>query len=93
MKRLGIWLAGAALLAACTPTLETMTRAEAIDMCKARASDGARTTTGNLTLGVNSHTGPTFGAGIGINLTPKPYDVTFENCMTELAANGQIVEG
>jgi len=80
-------------LAACTPTLETMTRSEAIASCQAQADDAARVVSGNASAGVNSNTGPSFGLGISINLTPKPRAQTFEACMSELTANGQIVEG
>ncbi len=80
-------------LAACTPTLETMTRSEAVTLCQARADEAARVVSGNVGIGVNSVTGPSFGGGISINLTPKPKAQTFEACMNELAANGQIVEG
>lgn len=79
--------------AACTPTLETMTRNEAINMCQARADEAAQVVSGNASAGVNSNTGPSFGLGISINLTPKPKAQTFESCMSELEANGQIVEG
>ncbi len=80
-------------LAACTPTLHTMTRSEAITMCQARADEAARVVSGSATAGVNSVTGPSFGLGLNINLTPKPKAQTFEACMSELTANGQIVEG
>ena len=80
-------------ISACTPTLETMTRSEAIAMCQARADEAAATTSGNMSFGVNSNTGASFGLGVGINLTPKPKAQTFEACMSELTANGQIVEG
>jgi len=80
-------------IAACTPTLETMSRAEAISMCQAQADEAAQVVSGNGRVGVNSNTGPSFGLGLTINLTPKPRAQTFEACMSELAANGQIVEG
>ena len=80
-------------IAACTPTLETMSRTEAISMCQAQADEAAQVVSGNATAGVNSNTGPSFGLGISINLTPKPRAQTFEACMSELTANGQIVEG
>jgi len=80
-------------VAACTPTLETMSRNEAIAMCQAQADEAAQVVSGNASAGVNSNTGPSFGLGISINLTPKPKAQTFEACMSELAANGQIVEG
>ncbi len=80
-------------IAACTPTLETMSRANAVAMCQAQADEAAQVVSGNATAGVNSNTGPSFGLGISINLTPKPRAQTFEACMSELAANGQIVEG
>ena len=80
-------------IAACTPTLETMTRGDAIVMCRAQADEAAQVVSGSATAGVNSNTGPSFGLGISINLTPKPKAQTFEACMSELAANGQIVEG
>ena len=80
-------------IAACTPTLETMTRSEAIASCQAQADEAAQVVSGNASAGVNSVTGPSFGLGISINLTPKPKAQTFEACMSELTANGQIVEG
>ena len=80
-------------VAACTPTLETMSRSEAISMCQAQAEEAARMLSGNTSGGVNSVTGPSLGLGISINLTPKPRARTFEACMSELTANGQIVEG
>lgn len=80
-------------IAACTPTLETMTRSEAIGMCQAHADEAAQAVSGNASAGVNSVSGPSFGLGISINLTPKPRAQTFEACMSELTANGQIVEG
>ncbi len=80
-------------ISACTPTLQTMTRADAVAMCQAQAVEAARVVSGNTTIGVNSQTGTSFGAGLRINLTPRPQAQTFEACMNELAANGQIVEG
>ncbi|MBL1436957.1 MAG: hypothetical protein COB08_012285 [Rhodobacteraceae bacterium] len=80
-------------VAACTPTLETMTRADAVAMCQAQADEAAQVVSGNATAGVNSNTGPSFGLGLRINLTPKPRAQTFEACMSKLTANGQIVEG
>ncbi len=80
-------------IAACTPTLETMSRADAITMCQAQADEAAQVVSGNASAGINSNTGPSFGLGISINLTPKPKAQTFEACMSELTANGQIVEG
>jgi len=80
-------------IAACTPTLETMSRTEAIAMCQEQADEAAQVISGTGTMGINSNTGPSFGLGISINLTPKPVAQTFEACMSELAANGQIVEG
>ncbi len=91
MKKL-IILSGL-VVAACTPTLNSMTRAEAIDICQAQADEGAQVLSGNASAGVNSLTGPSFGLGLRINLTPKPQAQTFDACMNELAANGQIVEG
>jgi spore coat polysaccharide biosynthesis predicted glycosyltransferase SpsG len=91
MKRI-LFISAAAILAACTTTYETMSRADAVAMCQAQADEAAARTTGNMTLGLNSQTGPSLGFGIGINLTPKPRAQTFESCMNELAANGQIVE-
>jgi len=79
------------LLAACTPTLETMSRSEAIATCQAQADEAAQVVSGNASAGVNSVTGPSFGLGISINLTPKPRAQTFEACMSELTANGQII--
>ncbi len=81
------------VVAACTPTLETMTRAEAIATCQAQADEAAQVVSGSVGGGINSVTGPSFGGGISINLTPKPRAQTFEACMSELTANGQIVEG
>ena len=80
-------------LGACTTTVETMTRNEAITMCQAQADEAARVVSGNASAGVNSNTGPSFGLGLSINLTPKPRAQTFEACMAKLTANGQIVEG
>lgn len=80
-------------LAACTPTLETMSHADAIAMCNAQADEAAQVVSGNATAGVSSISGPSFGLGLTINLTPKPRAQTFEACMSELTANGQIVEG
>ncbi len=91
MKKL-IILSGL-VVAACTPTLNSMTRAEAIDICQAQADEDAQVLSGNASAGVNSLTGPSFGLGLRINLTPKPQAQTFDACMNELAANGQIVEG
>ena len=91
MKRL-ITLSALAI-AACTPTLETMTRSEAIGRCQAQADNAARMVSGNASAGINTITGPSFGLGININLTPTPRAQTFEACMSELTANGQIVEG
>ena len=81
------------ILTACTTTLETMSRTEAINMCQAQADEAAQVVSGNATAGVNSNTGPSFGLGLSINLTPKPRAQTFEACMGKLTANGQIVEG
>lgn len=80
-------------VAACTPTLETMSHADALAMCQAEANEAAQVVSGNATAGVNSNTGPSFGLGLRINLTPKPRAQTFEACMSKLTANGQIVEG
>ena len=80
-------------VAACTPTLETMSRADAVAMCQAQADEAAQVVSGTGSVGVNSNTGPSFGLGLSINLTPKPKAQTFEACMSELTANGQIVEG
>lgn len=90
MKR--ILLVSAVFAAACTPTLETMSRADAVAMCQAQADEAAQTVSGTASAGVNSVSGPSFGLGLHINLTPKPRAQTFEACMAELAANGQIVE-
>lgn len=79
--------------AACTPTIETMSRADAIAMCRAEADEAAQVVTGEARVGASSVSGPSFGLGIGINLTPRPRAQTFEACMTELTENGQIVEG
>ena len=83
----------AVTLAACTTTYETMSRSEAIEMCREQAAEAAQVVSGNASVGVNSVSGPSFGLGIGINLTPRPEAQTYEECMSELAANGQIVEG
>ncbi len=91
MKRLFIGLV--VFVTACTPTLVQMTRAEAVATCQAQADEAAQVVSGNATVGVNSQTGTSFGLGLNINLTPKPRAQTFEACMTELAANGQIAEG
>lgn len=80
-------------LAACTPTYETMSRADAVAMCQEQADEAAQVVSGNATIGASSVSGPSFGLGIGINLSPRPRAQTFEACMTELAENGQIVEG
>ncbi len=80
------------VIAACTPTLDTMSRGEAISMCQAQADEAAQVVSGSATAGVNSISGPSFGLGININLTPKPRAQTYEACMSELVANGQIVE-
>jgi len=80
-------------LAACTPTLETMSHADAVAMCQEQADEAAEVVSGTGSVGVNSNTGPSFGLGLSINLTPKPKAQTFEACMSELTANGQIVEG
>ncbi len=82
----------AVFVAACTPTYEVMSRADAVAMCQAQADEAAQVLSGEANLGLNSQTGPSLGLGIGINLTPKPRAQTFESCMNELAANGQIVE-
>lgn len=79
-------------IAACTPTLEIMSHADAVAMCHEEADEAAQVVSGNATAGVNSNTGPSFGLGLSINLTPKPRAKTFEACMSELMANGQIVE-
>mgnify|MGYP001036495993 CR=1 FL=1 len=91
MKR--ILLVPAVFFAACTPTLETMTHADAVAMCQAQADEAAQVVSGTASAGVNSATGPTFGLGLSLNLTPRPRAQTFEACMNDLAANGQIVEG
>lgn len=93
MKRIFIISGMVLAIAACTQTFETMSRADAIAMCNAQAVEAAQVLSGNTTLGVNSQTGGFFGAGVQINLTPKPQAQTFEACMNELAANGQILEG
>ncbi len=80
-------------ISACTPTMETMTRSDAISMCQAQADESAQVVSGNASAGVNSNTGPSFGLGLSINLTPQPRAQTFEACMSKLTANGQIVEG
>ena len=82
----------AAALVACTPVYETMSRAEAVAMCREQAAESAQVVSGNASVGVNSISGPSFGLGIGINLTPRPQAQTFEQCMADLAAHGQIVE-
>jgi len=79
-------------LGACTTTVETMSRNEAITMCQAQANEAAQVVSGNASAGVSSVAGPSFGLGISINLTPKPKAQTFEACMSKLMANGQIVE-
>ncbi len=93
MKRIYLVLGATLAIAACTPTLQTMTRADAINMCQAQAVDAAQVVSGNTSVGINSQTGPSFGAGIRINLTPRPQAQTFEACMSKLTANGQIMEG
>lgn len=80
-------------LFACTPVYETMSRGEAIAYCQDEAAEAAQVVSGDASVGINSRTGPSFGLGIGINLTPRPSAQTYEACMAELAANGQIVEG
>lgn len=96
MKRFGLLIvSGAFVLSACTPVLDTMTRTEAINMCQEKAR-GATQPTGQATVGVNTITGPSFGLSLNFSdayirgLDPA---VVYEECMTELAANGQIVEG
>ncbi len=91
MKRI-LFMSTAVFLAACTTTYETMSRADAVAMCQAQANEASQVVSGNVGVGVNSRTGPSFGGGISINLTPQPRAVTYESCMNELAANGQIVE-
>ncbi|MCF6273902.1 MAG: hypothetical protein L3J37_12095 [Rhodobacteraceae bacterium] len=81
------------LLGACVPVVETMSRAEAIEMCQAEAAEAAKVVSGDARVGINSVSGPSLGFGIAINLTPKPPAQTFEACMGNLAANGQILEG
>ncbi|MBL4806058.1 MAG: hypothetical protein JKY31_02070 [Rhodobacteraceae bacterium] len=94
MKKISIIFAGLTLaISACTPVYETMTHGEAMAMCREQAVDAARVVSGNTTIGINSQTGPSFGAGIRINLTPRPQAQTYDACMTKLMANGQIVEG
>ncbi len=93
MKRIFIFSGMVLAITACTQTFETMSRADAIAMCNAQAAEAAQVVSGNTTIGVNSQTGPSFGMGLQINLTPKPQAQTFEACMNELASNGQIVEG
>ena len=83
------------IVAACTPTLEMMTRNEAISFCQNEAREAAGPT-GTASVGVNSVSGPSFGLSLNFSdaylrgLSPEQ---VFENCMSELAANGQIVEG
>ncbi len=91
MKRL--FILSTLVIAACTPTYQTMSRADAVAACQAQADEAAQVVSGNASAGVNSLTGPSFGLGLSINLTPKPRAQTFDACMNELAANGQIVEG
>ena len=93
MKRIFIFSGMALAIAACTQTFETMSRVDAVAMCQAQAAEAAQVLSGNTSIGINSQTGPSFGAGLRINLTPKPQAQTFEACMNELAANGQILEG
>ncbi len=96
MKSIYIVLTGAALvISACTTTLETMTRSDAIVLCQGKASDASGPTYG-ATVGANSNTG--FFGGLSISLSDayiRGLDpaAVFEHCMNELAANGQIVEG
>jgi len=78
---------------ACTATLPPMSHAEAVSMCQAQAVDAAQVVSGNGSAGINSNTGPSFGLGFRINLSPRPKAQTFESCMSKLAANGRIVEG
>ncbi len=80
-------------VSACSSTLEPMSQAEAISQCQAQAADAAQVVSGSGSAGINSNTGPSFGLGFRINLTPRPRAQTFESCMSKLAANGQIVEG
>jgi len=80
-------------ISACTPTLPPISHAEALSMCQAQAADAAQVVSGSGTAGVNSNTGPSFGLGLRINLSPRPQAQTFESCMSKLAANGQIAEG
>jgi hypothetical protein len=90
MKRL---LALTLLAAACTPAMEPMRYDDAVAMCQAQAAEAAQVVSGNASAGINSNTGPSFGLGLSINLTPRPRAQTFESCMSKLVANGQIVEG
>ena len=79
-------------LFACTSTLETMSRSEAIAYCQDKAVNDAQVVSSEASVGVNSNTGPSVGLGFSINLTPRPQAQTYEQCMNQLAANGQIVE-
>lgn len=96
MNRFGIVLTGPLLaISACTTTLQTMTRAEAISLCQEKANN-ASSPTYNATIGVNSNTGAFGGLSISLSdayLRGLDPEVVYESCMNDLAANGQIAEG
>lgn len=82
-------------LAACAPNLPMYSRADAIDYCQEQARQAAGPT-GSVTIGANSSSGPFLGAQINLSdayLRGLDPAVVYENCMNQLAANGQISEG
>jgi hypothetical protein len=88
-------LAGAVALSACTAMGPRYSRIEAIEYCQQKTRE-ASGVTGTGTVGASSSNGPFIGLTLNIpitglqGLTPDQY---FNNCMDNLAANGQISEG
>ena len=95
MKTGALLAVGLAVTAACTPVYESYTRIEAIEFCQQKAREAAGPT-GEATVGVNSRTGPNFGLSINLSddyLRGRDPAQVYEQCMTNLAARGQISEG
>lgn len=90
-----IMAAGLAVLSACTTMGPQFTRAAAIEHCQEKTRQAVGPT-GEVSIGANSQTGFGWGARINIpitgtrGMTPEQY---YNNCMDNLAANGQISEG
>jgi hypothetical protein len=88
----GAWfvLAGVLLAAACAPVPMDPLRAAEVCEERARAAQGP---TGSVTLGVNSQTGPSVGASIGITsdfLSGRDPMEVYESCVFEKTGQAPV---